>query len=516
MKPKDFLFLLLITLASVLIHGYYFDVLDHHHYLPYLNKLLNPALYPNDYYFNQPHYLYSPFNYVIVWLKTISGASLAWVFLGLYLVSLYLLYLGIYWLAFTIYRSRSIALLAAVLFIAPKWLARIGYLSHHFYFISRDLSLAVSLLALTSMLRRKSWSSLGLILLAALINPTIPIPLAIFWLALFFKPSGNRFFSFLPSINQAWFDILESRGTYSFPHLWPWTAWGNFALWLALLGTALLALKKKIFGLYFKPIKLLLVICSGLFLFHLIISSLLPSPQLIQLQLLRAASFVFIVALISFAAAAYFCLMASSWPVRILTGVALTGVYFWGMHLTLWHFLAIGLLPLGLFIFKPKLNLKSKKDISAHILILVLTQVLFVLVLVKPQVKLPDYFHYPNPLVDLKGRDDWLDVQVWAKVNSPVEAVFLAPPEIPGFRSFSERNLVSSAKDGGLIFYSAQYAIDWQQRRQALKGYDNFTSADFLAVKNLYSFDYLVVKVNHQPLDFNLVYFNPGFKVYKL
>jgi len=279
MKFKNYLIITFFTLISPFIHGYYFAVLDHHHYLPYLNKLLNPALYPNDYYFTQPHFLYSSFNYFLVEIKKVTGLSHAWIHLGVFLVTLWLLYYAVFSLADTLYKNRSISFLAVALFLLPKWVGG-GYLTHSFYFTSRDLSTALSLLALNLIINQKLWPAFWLLLLTVLVNPLVPIPIAVFWLFIKLKPFRLRLKQTLVSIipvDVTWLKILQSRGTYSFPHLWNWTGWGNLTLITSVLITAWLGLQQKIFGKFYKPLKIFLTVCSGLFLLHFFFSALLPT-----------------------------------------------------------------------------------------------------------------------------------------------------------------------------------------------------------------------------------------------
>ena len=181
MKRKDYLTVTLLTLISPFIHGYYFGFIDQDFYLPYLNKILSPELYPGDYMFVQGHWQYSPFNYFIVFLKKLTGLDLAGVDLLLYLVTLWLLYLAVYWLAKTIYKKSAIGFLAVLLLMVPKWAAQIGHMTHQFYFVSRDLSLALSLLALNFILLRKFLPSFLLILAATFTNLSIPVPVGLLW-----------------------------------------------------------------------------------------------------------------------------------------------------------------------------------------------------------------------------------------------------------------------------------------------------------------------------------------------
>lgn len=515
MKLKDYLWVTCLTFVSFCLTGYYFGFLDHNHYLPYLNKLLNPLLYANDYFFSQPHYLYSPFNWVIVGLKQLSGLNLAWTYLLIYLVSLWLLYLAVYYLTRVLYQKTEISVLAVLLFLLPKWAAQIGYMTHHFYFVSRDLSLALSLLALAFLLRQKLWSGAAFLALAAFANPSIPIPVALLWLLCRLKKTSFVAPMLIP-VNQSWLSTLQHRGTYSFPHLWRWTGWGNLGLFLSLLGTSWLVLKHRLFGRFNGLMKIFLSICAGLFLVHFIISALIPIPELIQLQLLRSLNYIFILALISFSAAAYDLISRRRWLIKLLALISLAGVYFWGDHLTAWHFLAIWPLPLVL-LFCPGILKRTIPFKPVPILIAVLLGHLFVrLIIVQPQINLPYYFYYPNALITLDNFSEWLALQDWVRQNTPVNAVFLTPPKLAGFRNFSERGIVTDIKDGGLTFYSPIYAQEWQTRITSLTNYRQFNEAAFSQLNELYPFQYLVVEANHQPLNFNLVYQNQKYLLYQL
>ena len=518
MKYKDYLLISFLTLISPLLYGYYFGFLDHNHYLPYLNKLLNPALYINDYYFSQPHNLYSPFNQVVVLIKKILGLSLPWTYLIIYLISLWILYLAVYYLTQTIYKKSAISFLAVFLFLLPKWAAQIGYLTHHFYFVSRDLSLGLVLIALTLILKKKLAPSLIFIVLATLVNPSIPIPVAILWLLSFIKTPTRKLTAFLP-INQSWLNTLKQRGTYSFPHLWKWTGWGNLALFLSLLVSGYLSLKHNIFGKYLSLIKNFIIICFSLFLFHFLISTLIPIPQLIQLQLLRSLNFVFVISLIVFAATIFKLIATGDHLYQLTAIIAMLGVYFWADHLTAWHFIAILSLPLSLLIKPIKSKLKPKlasKLIFKLIFLISLSHLIFQLAIVKPKINLPFYFHYQNPLIKLDHFSSWLEIQTWAKNNTDIESVFLTPPHLAGFRSFSNRSIIGDLKDGGLTFYSADYALSWQQKMDRMQNYSDFNQTDFNKVNQIYPFEYLVVTSNHQLLNFPLVYQNSAFRIYQL
>jgi hypothetical protein len=520
MKLKDYLIVTLLTLISPFIHGYYFGFIDQDFYLPYLNKILNPALYQNDYMFSQGHWAYSPFNYFIVFLKKITGLDLAGTDFLLFIITLWLLYLAIYSLTKTIYKKHEIAFLAVFLFIVPKWAAQIGHMTHQYYFVSRDLSLALSLLALNYLLRRRFISSFLLILVATFTNLSIPVPVGLLWVWLWLKKQKKfPLFAFINlGQNQAWLEILRERGTYSFPHLWRWTSWGNFGLFLSLLGTSWLVLKDKLFSKYAYEMKLFLKICAGVFLFNFVITAIVPIIGLIQLQLVRTVNFIFIIALITFAAASYQLISFGPRLVKLAGLLAVTGIYFWGDHLTGWHFVIIWTLPALLILFPRLLKLKSQRfsHLSLFLILVLLVNLFIKLIIIKPQVFWPYYWHYPNVSISVTDFPNWLAIQVWAKQNTPPETVFLTPPSLHGFRSFSQRSIIGDLKDGAVVFYTWEYTKLWQDKMVTLKNYTQFRESDFIKIQQQYPFQYLIVASSHPALNFPLVYRNSDFFIYKI
>jgi hypothetical protein len=69
-----------------------------------------------------------------------------------------------------------------------------------------------------------------------------------------------------------------------------------------------------------------------------------------------------------------------------------------------------------------------------------------------------------------RREDDWKQVQDWARQNTPRHAIFLTPPQLTGFRTFSERGVVGEWKDGTQQFFSNEYGYIWWERMRALGG----------------------------------------------
>lgn len=508
---KDWRYLIGLTLISPLLTGYYFGVLDHDHYLPYLNKILNGQLYPNDYYFSQPHGSYSWFNYLVMGMAKILFGNLVWTHLILYGLTLGLFYAAVYYLAKIWYRRTAIAVMAVVFLMLPKWAAQIGYMTHHFYFVSRDLSLALALMALAMVLRQKSAAAWVMIIVALLVNPAIPVPVLL--LMLLFQIKNSAAPAWL-AINQDWLKIMQERGTYSFPSLWHTAGWGTLIYYFSLLGLAGVVLKHRLFGQYGQTMKRLIIICLGLFAGHWFFSSVYPLPQLIQLQLLRSVNFIFIFALIASAAVVVKLLEEGRLPVKIAAAGAAFSLSFWSLKLTIWHMALAGLLPLTYWLF-PKKQPSDKRLAWGLIGLILGLGLIYQLIVIKPVISLPDYWLYPNPLFGREVFGPWREVQAWAKANTPAEAVFLTPPNLSGFRSFSQRGIVADAKDGGVIFYSQEYARLWQERMQALAGYEALTEAELINLRQQYYFDY-VVFANPPPIPLDSVFSNEEFTVFKL
>ena len=82
-------------------------------------------------------------------------------------------------------------------------------------------------------------------------------------------------------------------------------------------------------------------------------------------------------------------------------------------------------------------------------------------------------------LPDRIPRSDWVDAQKWCKDNTPIDAIFLTPPDIGGFRIYSQRTIVGDSKDGAPCVFSESYAKNWQARMDELGSYNSFDEAQF-------------------------------------
>jgi hypothetical protein len=144
----------------------------------------------------------------------------------------------------------------------------------------------------------------------------------------------------------------------------------------------------------------------------------------------------------------------------------------------------------------------------------------------------PGYYLY-------EPKSYWTQTEDWARNNTPVDAMFITPPEIlshyiPDWRTFSERGTLATLVEI-FEFPHPAYFLYWQERFEALAPgaidrfngnyLDTFASTrdayyslrpeDYLRIALKYRIRYLVIEKPYvQP--FPAVYENEGFVIYDL
>ena len=120
-------------------------------------------------------------------------------------------------------------------------------------------------------------------------------------------------------------------------------------------------------------------------------------------------------------------------------------------------------------------------------------------------------FHPEN-----RYRESWRDVQIWAKENTPKDALFLTPPNNTGFRIFSQRPIVGEWKDGTQQYFDADYSYEWWRRMQDLRSSDwaNMGEKRYVELAKKYGASYLVLPAKVS-LNLRKEYENGGYSVYQ-
>ncbi len=142
-----------------------------------------------------------------------------------------------------------------------------------------------------------------------------------------------------------------------------------------------------------------------------------------------------------------------------------------------------------------------------------------------------EHFQYPR-----FTRTAFYDVALWAKANTPKDALFMAPVECGGFRNHAQRSVFVDFKYGTMSTFSVNFTLQWFERVQDINPkrthhyatfYKDFVEdyhslnaerVQFLAEK--YGIDYGVFekedKEKLQGLAYPIVYENERYVVYGL
>jgi hypothetical protein len=142
------------------------------------------------------------------------------------------------------------------------------------------------------------------------------------------------------------------------------------------------------------------------------------------------------------------------------------------------------------------------------------------------------YYHYQYVQVTTKGggfwqlQRNWEDMQHYVKDHTPKDALILEPynTEMGGFRIGSERKVVVSYRDCGIVGFDYQAALEWRQRVKDIEPFKVFTDPKSIGpaiVNALYKYkvDYIVFMRYYAPEDNALIqkmYENEVFSFYKV
>ena len=125
----------------------------------------------------------------------------------------------------------------------------------------------------------------------------------------------------------------------------------------------------------------------------------------------------------------------------------------------------------------------------------------------------------------------WRDVQVWARMYTATDSLFITPPHLTGFRLESERSQFASWKDGTYGILSKPFARKWWARISALcnppltteteakkvcsSNYRQLTPERIEALARRWPVTHIVV-VAPQALPWPALYTKNGFRLYAI
>lgn len=505
---KHYLIILLASIAAIASHGYQFAVSDQEIFIPYILKWKEPYLFPNDLLFSQPSASASLFYPIFGFLARFADLQSIF-FLG-YLLFQFFFFLAIYRLSYVIVKDQKLAYLALLPFFLPKFIGGTATFTFDTFFGYRSVGVVFMVLHLSYLLEKKFQKAAISALLSAVFHPLSIIPIILLFPLIFIKENFKiqkkpivlilsilllvilLLSQFLPKDNS-WLSIIKFRDDYLFVSAWSIRAWLAVALYTSLLFILLRSMKPQMEN----SVLLIVIISFSFFVSNYLILEIIKTPFIAKFQLVRAISPI---AYISLAISPL--LLTYRKPILKILGF----FSFIFLCLNFFNIYLVVFLIFGLIFFLGKNQLSI--NLSPRF-ILMLAAFIFIIFTIKNFSDSKTVIQFP------KAKDEWIDLQLLAKNNTPNDALFLVPPKQTGFRTFSNRSVVGDIKDGAVVIYDRAYALEWFEVINQLESYQHFNERDFQKLRQIYPFDYIVTK-KEQSLDLSVFYKNKSFTIYKI
>jgi hypothetical protein len=460
-----------LTASALLVHGYHPFAEDAEIYLPGVEKILNPALFPVGREFFVSHANLTLFPNLIALTLRITHLPLeAGIFLW-HLASIFLFLLACWELSskcFPSFRARwaAVALVAALLTLP---VAGTDLYIVDQYLNPRNLSAFACLFAVTRTLERQYWRAIAWFAIAVSVHPLMPMYAISFCmvLAAMKKYDARKETSegsgtiaagaamacllpmsllFAPS-SQAYHEAVSYHSAHYILR-WHWYEWVGAIAPIGLLwGFARVARTRQWWNME--------RICRALIVYDLAYCAAalaLSIPKsfetLARLQPLRSLHLLYIL--------------------MFLFAGGLLGEYV--LRGRAWRWIAL-FLPLSVGMFAAQ---RALFPASAHI-------------------------EWPG----VPPKNPWAQAFVWIRANTPPDTLFGIDPfymQIPGedtigFRALAQRSrTVDVNKDSGAVSMFPPLAEKWSEQMQAASGWENFRAEDFVRLKKQYGVSWVVMQ----------------------
>jgi hypothetical protein len=533
----------LAALCAILLIGYHFGTFDQTIHLPFLKKYADPALYSaNEEFFSLRFQHYSYFWFLF--LPFYQWGVLEPVLFVVHYLATYLTFWAVWVLADTLFHDPLAGLLAVAAFIVPH-VGFSGFPIFEFSLLNRTVVLPFLLIAVNLFLQRRHVGALALIGVTYnfhVLSSTFVLGLFLFAGLFEYRRIGARtavaslltfglcaspllaWRALSPPVNFApqpdWFWNV-SQGM--FLHLFYFVAPYPHILFITLSGLSglalfLIALRQclsehdRVVGLFVAAAMLILLIQG-------IATYTWPITILAQSQVMRVGLLALIFNYLYF---------AGYLAARYRSG-ALRGADF-GWQAIAFITGIFPIIPLAIWLIQRRIHSARWRQTAAGLTVagtfaggLVVAQVY--------QLWLPGIYVYARPTA-------WHRAQLWARDNTPPDAVFITPLDKwwlydADWRVFSERAQVVSFADMLEVAIVPDYLATWEQRfdafapgaRAQFRGnvyenrlltaaaYESLSDDDLLRLARAYDADYVVVeKPDLRP--WPVAYENEQFVIY--
>jgi hypothetical protein len=469
-KYKTGLLLLLLTAAALLTHGYHPYAEDAEIYLPGVERILNPSLFPAGQEFFQSHAHMTLFPNLVAFSLRVTHLPFEAGLLAWHAAAIFLLLLACWQLSgmlFSSARARwgSVVLIAGLLTIPVA--ATALYIMDQ-YLNPRNLAAFAAVFAVARILERKYLRALAWILCAAAVHPLMwvfPFSFCSLWIVMeqIERRAGAARelrrglamagcvvllgIPFAPQPSAAYHEAARLHA-YFYIQDWQWYEWlGTFAP-LALLwwfGRMAQAQQRTVLA---RACRAFVIYGAIYFLVALAVDLPARFESLARLQPLRSLHLLYMF---------LFVCMGGFLGEYVLKNRA-------------WRWLAL-FLPLSIGMFAAQ---RSLFPASAHV-------------------------EWPGSA----PKNPWAQAFVWIRQNTPRDAFFALEPDymhlpeedVIGFRCLAQRSrLADIVKDGGVVSMFPPLAEKWRKQLEAQTPWKNFQAADFARLREKYDVGWVVLQ----------------------
>ena len=464
---KTGIILLLLTAAALLTHGYHPFAEDSEIYLPGVERILNPTLFPVGQEFFHSHASMTLFPNLVAFSLRVTHPPFEIGLLAWHIASIFLLLTACWQLSGLLFESArarlgSVCLIAALLTVPVAGTAL--YIMDQ-YLNPRNLAAFAAVFAVARILEKKYIRALAWIAFAACVHPLMwvfPFSLGALWLVIeqverrtawriegTGAPGSLLFLSLaLAGPSSQTYHQSARMHAYFYVQDWHWYEWVGIFAPLALLwwfgriararNKILLARACRAFALY-----------GAIYFLVALVVDLPPSfESLARIQPLRSLHLLYMF---------LFVCVGGFLAEYVLKDRA-------------WRWLVL-FIPLCIGMFEAQRSLFSA---SQHI-------------------------EWPGRA----PKNPWAQAFVWIQENTPTAAVFAIDPDymrLPGedaigFRCLAQRSrLADVVKDGGVVSMFPPLADEWWSQVQAQTPWKNFQPADFARLREKYGVRWIVVQ----------------------
>jgi len=459
-KRAHLLCLLLLSLGALFVHGYHPFAEDAEIYLPSVERILHPSLFPMGREFFESHAQLTLFPTIIALSVRLTHLPFSVALMLWYLGSIFLLLLACWELAGKCFadaagRWAGVAMVAALLTLPVAGTAL--YIMDQ-YTNPRNIAAFAGVFAVVRVLEKKYIRAVLWLLLAGVVHPLMAA--FVFCYCALLVLMGRRDIAvggfaclFLPielSFHQGSQAYREAAKFHAFHYLlhWQWYEWLGIVAPIGLFYWFSQMARRQQSRYLERMCRALIIYDVVFFAAALVISIPQRFETLARLQPLRSLHLLYILLL--------------------LFGGGLLGQYVLKRKIWRWVVLFAPLCA-GMFLAQ-----RALFPGSAHV-----------------------EWPWAQP------RNQWVQAFLWIRDNTPTDARFAIDPlytKIPGedtdgFRCLSERSrLADAVKDSGAVSMFPPLADEWWEQFQAQSGWRNFAAPDFERLRSRYGIAWVVVQ----------------------